>query len=225
MSHQSVIFGTSRGIGLEVVRLLARRPGHIIAVCRKPSRELRALEAAGRVELQSGVDITDRQALAGFADRLDDGAIDMLMVVAGVLERVELDSLDAASIQRQFAVNALGPLQTVAALRTKLRGGGKIGLVTSRMGSLGDNGSGGSYGYRMSKAALNMAGRCLAHDLEPQGVAVALLHPGWVRTEMTRPGGNIEADEAARGLLAQMDALTLAETGCFVHQTGEVLPW
>lgn len=93
------------------------------------------------------------------------------------------------------------------------------------MGSIGDNGSGGHYGYRMSKAALNMAGVSLAHDLRPRGIAVAILHPGYVRTDMTGGGGHIDPPEAARGLLQRLDELTLESTGSFWHANGERLPW
>jgi NAD(P)-dependent dehydrogenase (short-subunit alcohol dehydrogenase family) len=122
-------------------------------------------------------------------------------------------------------VNALAPLQLVATLRPRLAAGAKIGLVTSRMGSIGDNSSGGYYGYRMSKAALNAAGMSLAHDLRGAGIAVFLLHPGYVRTDMTGGAGERSPDEAAAGLLQRMDALGLAQSGSFWHADGTPLPW
>jgi NAD(P)-dependent dehydrogenase (short-subunit alcohol dehydrogenase family) len=93
------------------------------------------------------------------------------------------------------------------------------------MGSIGDNGSGGHYGYRMSKAALNAAGMSLARDLASSGVAVAILHPGYVRTDMTDHSGNIDAADAARQLVERLDALTPETTGTFWHVSGQVLPW
>lgn len=93
------------------------------------------------------------------------------------------------------------------------------------MGSIGDNSSGGQYGYRMSKAALNAAGVSLAHDLKPRGIAVVILHPGAVRTGMTGGRGMIEAEESARGLLKRIDELRIETTGRFLHQNGDVLPW
>ena len=148
-----------------------------------------------------------------------------LVVVAGIMERVTLDHFDTESIRRQFEVNALGPLQTTRALLGCLRPGSKVGLVTSRMGSVADNTSGSSYGYRMSKAALNMAGRSLAHDLSGRGIAVMLLHPGWVRTDMTGWTGHIDSLESARGLIARLDDLSLETSGSFFHENGEELPW
>jgi NAD(P)-dependent dehydrogenase (short-subunit alcohol dehydrogenase family) len=93
------------------------------------------------------------------------------------------------------------------------------------MGSISDNGSGGYYGYRMSKAALNMAGVSLARDLLPKKVAVVLLHPGYVKTDMTHGGGDVEPSQAAKRLLTRIDELTLAATGKFFHANGEELPW
>jgi NAD(P)-dependent dehydrogenase (short-subunit alcohol dehydrogenase family) len=122
-------------------------------------------------------------------------------------------------------VNAYGPLRVTHKLLSLLRQGSKVALITSRMGSIADNTSGGAYGYRMSKAALNAAGKSLAHDLASQGVSVAILHPGYVRTEMTSNHGSVEPDDAARDLLKRIDELTLENTGTFWHANGSVLPW
>jgi NAD(P)-dependent dehydrogenase (short-subunit alcohol dehydrogenase family) len=111
------------------------------------------------------------------------------------------------------------------ALLGNLDEGSKVGIITSRMGSIADNDSGGSYGYRMSKAAVNAAGKSLAIDLKPRGIAVGILHPGWVRTDMTGRNGLIDANESAKGLLARMDELNLDNTGTFWHANGELLPW
>lgn len=225
MEQRILVIGANRGIGLEVTRRLAQRGAEVQAVCRKSSPELQALVADHDLRVHTETDITDAGSLDALNDRLGATPIDWLMVVAGIMARVELDALDTDAIRRQFEVNTLGPLQAVATLRRHLRSGSKIGLVTSRMGSIGDNSSGGSYGYRMSKAALNMAGRSLAHDLKADQIAVALLHPGWVRTAMTGQTGNIGAAEAARGLIERMDALSLETTGTFFHQDGQELPW
>ncbi|MGC4094116.1 MAG: SDR family NAD(P)-dependent oxidoreductase [Polyangiaceae bacterium] len=112
-----------------------------------------------------------------------------------------------------------------AAFAPRLASGAKVALITSRMGSIADNTSGAYYGYRMSKAALNMAGASLAHDLLHQGVAIAIFHPGFVRTEMTGNNGGIDPKEAARGLLERIDELTLETSGSFWHMNGEQLPW
>jgi NAD(P)-dependent dehydrogenase (short-subunit alcohol dehydrogenase family) len=217
-----LVIGSNRGIGLEMCRQLAARGDAVLAACRRTSAELDALEGA---EVFSAVDVTDRASLDALAEKVGDASLDALYVVAGVLKRVTLDQLDIEVIREQLEVNAIGPLQAVAALRRCLKRGGKIGLLTSRMGSIGDNTSGGSYSYRMSKAALNMAGRSLAHDLRDEGIAVRLLHPGWVRTEMTGGTGNIDASEAVQGLIARIDELDMESSGSFMHQSGQELPW
>jgi NAD(P)-dependent dehydrogenase (short-subunit alcohol dehydrogenase family) len=193
----------------------------VLAACRAKSAELSAL----RVEIVEGVDVASADGARTLARAVGERKIDLLINNAGILAEESLAELDFDSIERQFMVNALGPLRVTEALLPRLGRGAKLGLITSRMGSIEDNGSGGYYGYRMSKAALNAAGKSLAIDLKPRGVAVAILHPGFVRTEMTAMHGSVAPEEAARGLLARLDDLTLAESGGFWHMNGERLPW
>lgn len=220
--NRTLVIGSNRGIGLELCRQLAARGDSVIATCRRSSPELSALEG---VEVHEQVDVTDQASIRRLAEGIGQGKLDVLYVVAGILQSVSLDNLDLDVIRRQMEVNAIGPLATTATLVPCLKPGSKVGLVTSRMGSLADNTSGGSYGYRMSKAALNMAGRSLAHDLAPKKIAVRLLHPGWVRTEMTGGTGHIDAAESAAGLITLVDELTMQSTGTFKHVNGEALPW
>lgn len=215
-----VITGANRGIGLELARHRAKSDT-VIAVCRRSSEELESLG----LRVESGVDVTDDAAVANLATRLAGTQVDILINNAGILRRESLDELDFESIRRQFEVNALGPLRVSAALLPRMTRGGKIAIITSRMGSIADNTAGGWYGYRMSKAAVNMAGVSLAHDLKARGIAVALLHPGFVRTEMTGDTGHVAPDEAAKRLWERIDSLTLATTGSFWHAQGERLPW
>jgi NAD(P)-dependent dehydrogenase (short-subunit alcohol dehydrogenase family) len=217
-----LITGANRGIGLEYCRQLQARGDQVIATCRQPSPDLEALG----VRIESGLDLTDEAAITGLVERLAGLPLDGLILNAGILEATTLAALDLESLRRQFEVNALAPLRLVRALLDHLVAGAKVALMTSRMGSIDDNSSGGSYGYRMSKAALNMAGKSLAIDLKPRGIAVAILHPGLVRTRMVNFNPQaIPPEEAVRGLLARIDALTLASTGSFWHANGELLPW
>lgn len=217
----ALVTGANRGIGLALVRELAGRGIDVIACCRTRSKEL---DAAG-VTVIEDVDVTSAESLEGLGARIQAPRIDLLIQNAGILRPDTLDDVDAETIRAQFEVNALGPLRTTRALRSRLGRGSKIALITSRMGSIGDNTSGGYYGYRMSKAALNAAGVSLAHDLRADGIAVAILHPGFVRTEMTAHHGNVLPEEAARQLLARIDALTLETSGRFWHANGDELPW
>ena len=216
-----IITGANRGIGLALARIYRERGDRVIALCRRGSDELRDIGA----EVTEGVDVTSAEALQRAAAGVD--RVDVLIANAGLLSRQTLNDVadDRGRIEEQFAVNALGPLLTVHAFLDKLVPGSRVALITSRMGSVADNSSGGSYGYRMSKAALNAAGRSLALDLASRGVAVGLLHPGYVRTEMTGRSGDVEPSEAAAMLVARIDELDSQTSGTFRHANGTELPW
>lgn len=216
-----VISGTNRGIGLELTRLYRDRGAQVVALCRRPSAELSELG----VEIIEGVDVTDADSVARTAGVLEGRRIDILLHNAGVLNHTRLGSLDFDSIRTQFEVNAIGPLRLTEALTEHLGRGSKVAIVTSRMGSIADNGSGGAYGYRMSKAAVNAAGVSLARDLGDRGVSVCLLHPGYVRTEMTGGMGDVAPAHAAKGLMARIDELNIETSGGFWHANGQRLPW
>ncbi len=219
MAHV-VITGCNRGIGLELVRQLAARGEAVTAVCRRASAEL---EATG-VDVIDGVDVADATSLDRLSDALGDKPIDVLINNAGILRGDRYDSLDFDAMLEQYAVNALGPLRVTRTLDDNLVNGGKVAIVTSRVGSIEDNASGNNYGYRASKTAVNQIGTNLAHDLKPRGIAVALLHPGFVATDMTGRKG-IDPRDAARGLIERIDELTLENTGGFWHAEGYRLPW
>jgi NAD(P)-dependent dehydrogenase (short-subunit alcohol dehydrogenase family) len=215
-----LITGANRGIGLEMARQYAERGDEVIGTCRATSPELDALG----VEVFEGFDVTSRDSIDRLATALRGRRLDRLVNNAGILDRNALGSLDRASLERQFRINAMGPLLVTEALRGNLAAGSKVFIITSRMGSIDDNTSGGSYGYRMSKAAVNMAGKSLSVDLKDDGIAVFLLHPGWVATEMTGQTG-IPVQGSARGLIERMDSLGMEQTGTFWHQEGYELPW
>ena len=217
-----LVTGANRGIGLEYCRQLKARGDDVVAVCRQVSDELEGLG----VRVEAGIELSDSQAIDDLVQRLDGVPLDGVILNAGILQSMGLMDLDPAGIRRQFEVNALAPLLLARALVDQMPSGAKLVLMTSRMGSIDDNSSGGSYGYRMSKVALNMAGKSLAIDLESRGIAVAILHPGLVRTRMIRfnPSG-IPPEQSVKGLLARIDGLTHATSGSFWHANGELLPW
>ena len=217
----SVVTGANRGIGLALVRQLCWRGAAVVAVCRQTSPALQALG----VRVETGIDIAEPQSWAALAARLAQDDVELLVHNAGIARFDSLADTTPADALAQFQVNALAPLFLTRALLPRMRPGAKVALVSSRMGSIGDNGSGGFYGYRMSKAALNAAGVSLAHDLKPAGIAVVILHPGAVRTDMTGGQGAIDADASARGLLQRIDELELQATGRFLHENGAALPW
>jgi NAD(P)-dependent dehydrogenase (short-subunit alcohol dehydrogenase family) len=218
--NRVIITGANRGIGLELSRQLAARGDAVTALCRRSTEDLRALG----VRVIEDVDVCNPVALDRLAATMDEDRYDWLINNAGVLFRDSLDALDFECVEQQFRINSMGPLRVTAALLPRLGKGSKIGIVTSRMGSIGDNSSGGYYGYRMSKAAVNIVGKSLSIDLAGRGIAVAIVHPGMVATEMTDHHG-VPVAKAAGGLIARMDGLTLENSGTFWHAEGEVLPW
>ena len=215
-----LITGANRGIGLELCKQASQRGDHVIAVCRSVSPELQSLG----VDIERDVDVTDESAVKNLGSRLEGVTLDVLINNAGVLTRESLEDLNFDRMRLQFEINSLGPLRMTHALLDNLIHGSKVVIITSRMGSIGDNTSGSRYGYRMSKAAVNIAGVSLCHDLRPRGIAVAILHPGLVATQMTG-GHGIPAAQSADGLWARIDALTLESSGGFWHANGERLPW
>lgn len=218
----SVVTGANRGIGLALVQALVARGKTVLAACRKPSDALRATGA----EIAPNVDVTSEDGVAQLVRVVGNRRIELLINNAGILVWGDrLGSIDWAGMRRQFEVNTLGPLRCTDALRDNLGRGSKVAMITSRMGSIDDNTSGGAFGYRASKAALNIIGKSLAVDLAPQGIAVALLHPGIVKTEMVGDAGQVEPEDAAAGLLARIDELNLDNTGSFWHANGTKLPW
>jgi NAD(P)-dependent dehydrogenase (short-subunit alcohol dehydrogenase family) len=221
MATNWVVTGSNRGIGLELCKQLSGRGDTVFAACRTTSKELAALGC----KVITGVDVGSDGAAKAIERGLEGASIDVLLNNAGILVPDSLDSLDFEEMKRQFATNTVGPLQLTRGLLSRLKNGSKIGFVSSRAGSIGDHPSGGLYGYRISKTALNMAAVNLARDLSDRGILVAILHPGFIRTEMTGGAGNDEPSVAAKGLIARMDELSPSTSGHFFHANGQELPW
>jgi len=216
----TLITGCNRGIGLELVKQLHERGDNVIGVCRSPSSELAGLG----IRVIDNVDVAEAAGTKRLREALDGLPIDVLINNAGVLIDDSFGSLDYDAMLHQFKVNSLGPLRVTEALSSNLTTGSKVAIVSSRVGSIEDNSSGGHWGYRTSKTAVNMIGANLAHELRPRDIAVALLHPGLVATDMTRGQGVMPSD-AARGLIQRIDELTLENSGSFWHAEGYELPW
>lgn len=216
-----LITGSNRGIGLNFCKHYKNRGNNVYAVCRQSSAELESLG----VNIISGIEITDDSSLAALAAKIPDNSLDIVINNAGILRDEVFGKLNIETIEQQFQTNALAPLKLSEALRHKLKNPSKLVFITSRMGSISDNSSGGRYGYRMSKAALNIAAKSLSIDLAPQGISVGILHPGYVQTDMVGNRGDISAFDAAARLIDRIDELTLNNSGEFLHGSGERLPW
>ena len=215
-----LVTGCSRGIGFQLARQLDARGDDVIGVCRTVSDEL----AASGMRVIEGIDVSVGDDVSRLADHLAGEPLDIVINNAGILRPDRLDTLDFDVMVEQFRVNTLGPLRVTRALLQNLSEGSKVAIVSSRVGSIEDNGSGNNYGYRVSKVAVNMVGTNLMHDLRPRGISVVLLHPGLVATDMTG-GTGIDAEESARGLLKRIDELSMETSGSFWHAEGYRLPW
>ena len=217
-----LITGSNRGIGLELCKQIIERGDEVIATCREASSDLKNLG----VRIEENIDISSEDSINNLKQALSGVELDCLIHNAGIYEYNSIDNCDHESILRQFVVNALSPLHMTKSLKGLLKKSSKIAFITSRMGSIGDNSSGGSYGYRMSKVALSMAAKSLSRDLLKEDIYVAILHPGLVSTRMTGfTKSGISTEESAKGLLNRIDSLDKNNTGTFWHANGEILPW
>jgi len=221
MNKTVVITGANRGIGLAMAKIFKSEGHNVYGVCRNSSPELEQLG----IHVVTDVDVATPEGINNMKSALNGVAIDVLICNAGILRDESLSDLNLDTIREQFEVNAIAPLNIVDTLQSNLTEGSKVAMITSRMGSITDNGSGGRYGYRMSKAALNAAAMSLSKDLYAQNISVGIYHPGYVQTDMVNNNGDISANEAASRIIGLIDSLSLKETGVFKHSNGETLPW
>ncbi len=226
MSKTIVITGANRGIGFAMAKICSQRGDTVYALCRKSSPQLNTLD----VNVIENVDIATNGGINQAKSALNNIKIDLLINNAGILRDESLDQFNQETMTEQFSVNALAPLAFTQALLSNFTAGSKIAFITSRMGSITDNTSGGRYGYRMSKAALNIGAMSLARDLTAEQIAIGIYHPGYVQTDMVNTlgstsNGDISAEVSAQRLVTLMDNLTMHESGVFKHSNGEVLPW
>lgn len=221
MNKNVLIVGANKGIGLELARQYIASGATVYAACRQVSTELSALKC----NTLEAVDVTDEHSIVKMVQGIAVESLDIVIHNAGILRSDQFDSINFDAMREHFEVNTLGPLRTIKLLERKLRTGSKVGIVSSRVGSIDDNTSSNNYAYRVSKTAVNMVGKCLSIDFAPKGVAVALLHPGYVKTQMTQYRGLMTPQESAAGLIKRMEELNMASSGGFVHASGEQLTW
>lgn len=229
-TFQVLITGANRGIGLEFVRQYAADGWRVIAACRDPLKAaaLNALagSSGGRVSVPS-LDVSDFDQIERLALALKSETIDLLINNAGYYPQSSFGAIDYADWDKAFRINAMAPMKMVESFvehvaRSRLR---KIATLSSKMGSIADNSSGGSYLYRTSKVAANMAMRNLAIDLQPRGIAAITLHPGWVRTDMGGPNALITTEQSVAGLRKVIDQLSTHNAGRFIAYDGQEIPW
>jgi len=221
MTKHVVITGANRGIGLNLCQQYLAKGYRVTAIVRQPSDELKALD----VTIISNIDVANEGDIVTLQNQLHGHKIDLLINNAGVFSNESMADMDFAAINQQLAINAVAPIRVTHALLHSLGVDAKVAMITSRMGSIADNGSGGYIGYRMSKAALNAASVSLAHELKGKNIAVGLFHPGFVQTQMVNFAGDISPEQAAERLTKRIDELNLENTGGFWHSNGETLPW
>lgn len=231
MSQATVLItGANRGLGLEFVKQYAEAGWQVIACCRWPD-EAKALQAlaerhAEQVEVHQ-LNVANFEEIDALALILQGRAIDLLINNAGVYPQSEFGDIDYEAWAEAFHINSMAPMKMVEAFVGHVAASNlkKIVTLSSKMGSLDDNTSGGSYIYRSTKTAVNMVMKSLSIDLKPRGIASTILHPGWVRTEMGGPNGLIDAPESVAGLRRVIENLTLENSGRFVAYDGKEIAW
>jgi NAD(P)-dependent dehydrogenase (short-subunit alcohol dehydrogenase family) len=225
-----LITGANRGIGLEHARLYAGAGAQVFAACRAPGAELLALAQALPDKVRPlAYDAADINAGKAMKAAISDTPLDLLLVNAGVYggDGQSLGAIDPHAFMDTLRINTLAPLLLVEALAGNVAASQRrlIGLQSSRMGSIADNGSGGYHAYRASKAALNMLAKGLSVDLAGKGVTVVALHPGWVRTRMGGPSAPVSVEDCVSGQQALLAGLTTSQSGGFFDYTSAPIPW
>ncbi len=223
-----MITGSNRGLGLECARQYADEGWRVIATCRNPGNAVELASLKGELEIHA-LDISDHGQILSLADSLREEAIDLLFNNAGIFDPSpsQLVDIDYNAWENFIRVNVMSPLMVCATFSDHVAASDlkKIAIMSSKMGSIDDNNSGGSYIYRSSKAALNAVMKSLSIDLAPRGISVAILHPGWVRTDMGGPNGLIDAPESVNGLLKVIKDLNLKNSGRFYSYDGSEIAW
>jgi NAD(P)-dependent dehydrogenase (short-subunit alcohol dehydrogenase family) len=222
-----LITGASRGLGLEFARQYAADGWRVLACCRSP-KDAPELKKLGRhVEIHA-LDVTSQESIQHLAKALNGTPIDVLLNNAGLHgDRVPFGATDVELWKKILEVNTIAPIQMTAALLENVAASAqkKVANISSKVGSIGDGPGGGSYAYRSSKTALNMAMVNAAHELKGRGLTILLIHPGWVQTDMGGPSAPVSIEQSVAGVRRIIDKATQAETGHFYDYTGKQLPW
>ncbi len=221
-----LITGANRGLGLEFSRQYAAAGWKVIGTARKPEKATELKKLGARV-IQ--LDVADAASVAKLAAGLKDQPVDLLINNAGMSnpDGMDFEKMGFEGVERVLAVNTIGPMRVTQALLPNLRLGTtkKIVNITSGLGSIEVNTDGGFYGYRESKAALNMFNRSLAANLKDEGFTCVVMSPGWVRTDMGGPEANLSPEESITGMKKVIGGLTVDDTGTFQSWDGKERAW
>ena len=227
-----LITGANRGIGLELCKQYLEADWKVHATCRDPDNATRLSVLADKYPDTLTIhtlDVRNTDQITDLKNQLGDLAIDVLFNNAGIYaaEAGDFGSTDTEVWLDAFKVNVISPMKMVEAFSNNVANSDKkiIANMSSKMGSIADNGSGGSYAYRSSKSALNSTMKSAAHELKDNGITVLLLHPGWVRTTMGGPNGELSSEESANSLRKTLDKATMKDTGKFFDIDGSIIPW
>ena len=223
----ALIVGASRGLGLGLVRELLGRDWSIIATARDANgSELAKLGRAHPDRLRVEVlDVNDQAQLGALETKLRGATLDLLFVNAGINERAELADVSQQAFTAIMLTNALSPVQIALALRDRMRPGGTIAFMSSRMGSIAEMDVGNSAVYRASKAALNALTRCFVAGVGPGSFTVLSLHPGWVRTDMGGPSAAVSIEDSVRGIADVLERERGSGQHKFLDYQGNAIPW
>lgn len=229
----TLITGANRGIGLEFCRQYAADGWRVLACSRLPERS----DSLNRLASQypelikvHALDVADHVEIERLAQVLVDESIDLLINNAGIYpdsDKSGFGHTDYAEWVQAFRINTMAPLKMAEEFATQIARSRQKAIITitSKMGSIADNGSGGTYLYRSSKAAVNMVVKSLAIDLKPLGITAVVFHPGWVKTDMGGPNALISAEQSVSGMRQVIGRLTMAESGRFFGYDGQDIPW
>jgi len=226
-----LITGANRGIGLELSQQFAEDGWQVLACCRNPDDavQLQALNERGLTVELHALDVTDYEQMATLAEQLANQPIDILLSNAGIYgsKGTGFGQVDAQEWRQVLEVNTIAPLMLVQAFVEQVAAGQQklVAVISSKVGSIADNSSGGSYVYRSSKTAVNQVVKSLSIDLADRGISVISLHPGWVQTEMGGPNAEIGTDESVSGLKSILQSAGRAQSGQFIEFNGDSIPW
>ena len=224
-----LITGANRGLGLKFTELYAKKKFNVFATCRAPQNANSLLKLAEQNELITihPLDVGINEEIEDLAYKIKDVPIDILINNAGIWRSSSLGSANKQAWLESFAINSIAPYEVIQALLPNIKMGvlKKVVSITSKMGSIDDNTSGGSYIYRSSKSALNMIMRSLENDLRAYDIATLTLHPGWVQTDMGGMNALINDEQSVSGMIEVIDALNIKNSGRFIDYAGKHINW